>query len=47
MKFRLSKDRGFYKTVAVIAIPIIAQQLIMVGVNIMDTIMRDMSMLMT
>ncbi|MBR5731674.1 MAG: MATE family efflux transporter [Firmicutes bacterium] len=39
MKIRVSRDRTFYRTVAVIAIPIIAQQLIMVGVNIMDTIM--------
>ena len=39
MKFQISREKDFYRTVRVIAIPIIAQQLIMVGVNIMDTIM--------
>ena len=39
MKFPISKEKAFYNTVRVIAIPIIAQQLIMVGVNIMDTVM--------
>ena len=32
-------DREFYKTVAVIAIPISLQSLITIGVNMMDTIM--------
>lgn len=35
----ISKDRGFYKTVAKIAIPIALQGLITTGVNMMDTIM--------
>ena len=35
----ISKDKSFYKTVAVVAIPIAAQSLITVGVNMMDTIM--------
>ena len=39
MKFAISKEKEFYRTVRVIAVPIIAQQLIMVGVNVMDTIM--------
>ena len=39
MKFAISKEKEFYKSVRVIAVPIIAQQLIMVGVNVMDTIM--------
>ena len=39
MKFAVSREKEFYRTVRVIAVPIIAQQLIMVGVNVMDTIM--------
>lgn len=39
MKFSISREKEFYKTVRIIAVPIIAQQLIMVGVNVMDTIM--------
>ena len=35
----ISKDRGFYKTVVKIAIPIALQGLITTGVNMMDTIM--------
>ncbi len=35
----IAKDKSFYKTVAVVAIPIAAQSLITVGVNMMDTIM--------
>ena len=35
----IAKDKGFYKTVAVVALPIAAQSLITVGVNMMDTIM--------
>ena len=39
MQSLISKDKGFYKTVAVIAIPIALQGLITTGVNMMDTIM--------
>ena len=35
----IAKDKTFYKTVAVVAIPIAMQSLITVGVNMMDTIM--------
>ena len=35
----IAKDKSFYKTVAVVALPIAAQTLITVGVNMMDTIM--------
>lgn len=35
----IAKDKGFYKTVAFVALPIAAQSLITVGVNMMDTIM--------
>ena len=35
----ISKDKGFYKTVISIAIPIALQGLITSGVNMMDTIM--------
>ena len=35
----ISKDKGFYKNVAKIAIPIALQGLITTGVNVMDTIM--------
>lgn len=35
----IAKDKSFYKTVAVVAVPIAAQSLITVGVNMMDTIM--------
>ena len=35
----ITKDKNFYKTVAVVALPIAAQSLITVGVNMMDTIM--------
>lgn len=35
----IAKDKSFYKTVAMVAVPIAAQSLITVGVNMMDTIM--------
>ncbi len=35
----IAKDKSFYKTVAVVAVPIAAQSLITVGVNMMDTLM--------
>ncbi|MBR2264018.1 MAG: MATE family efflux transporter [Firmicutes bacterium] len=35
----IAKDKSFYKTVAVVAVPIAMQSLITVGVNMMDTIM--------
>ena len=35
----IAKDKSFYKTVAIVAVPIAAQSLITVGVNMMDTIM--------
>ena len=35
----ISKDTGFYGTVARVAIPIALQSMITVGVNMMDTIM--------
>ena len=35
----LVRDRGFYKNVALIALPIAAQGLITIGVNMMDTVM--------
>lgn len=35
----IAKDKSFYRTVAVVALPIAAQSLITVGVNMMDTIM--------
>lgn len=33
------KDKGFYKTVLFLALPIVAQNMITMGVNIMDTVM--------
>ncbi len=33
------RDKGFYKTVAMLALPIVAQNMITMGVNIMDTVM--------
>lgn len=33
------RDRGFYKRVAAVAVPIAAQSLITIGINMMDTIM--------
>ena len=35
----IAKDKSFYKTVAMVAVPIATQSLITVGVNMMDTIM--------
>ena len=35
----VTKDKNFYKTVALVAVPIAMQSLITVGVNMMDTIM--------
>ena len=35
----IAKDKSFYKVVALVALPIAAQSLITVGVNMMDTIM--------
>lgn len=35
----IAKDKSFYRTVAVVALPIAMQSLITVGVNMMDTIM--------
>jgi len=42
MQSLLIKDKGFYKTVAGIAVPIALQGLITTGVNMMDTIMIGM-----
>lgn len=39
LKKLIAKDKSFYKTVAMVAVPIAAQSLITVGVNMMDTIM--------
>ncbi len=33
------KDRGFYKTILLLALPIVLQNMITMGVNIMDTVM--------
>lgn len=33
------KDRKFYRTLLFIALPIVAQQIINIGVNLMDTVM--------
>lgn len=33
------KEKGFYKTVAMLALPVVAQNMITIGVNIIDTIM--------
>ena len=39
LKKLIASDKSFYKTVALVALPIAAQSLITVGVNMMDTIM--------
>ncbi|MDO4492449.1 MAG: MATE family efflux transporter [Clostridia bacterium] len=39
MKDLIVKDRGFYKSVLVMALPIVLQSMITIGVNIMDTVM--------
>ena len=36
---RLVKDKQFYKSIAVLALPVIFQNMITIGVNIMDTVM--------
>ena len=38
-KLELEKDRSFYKGIAALALPVICQNMITIGVNIMDTMM--------
>ena len=39
MEKLLVRDRHFYKTVLTLALPIVLQNMITIGVNIMDTVM--------
>lgn len=39
MKDKIVRDKSFYKSVAIMALPIVLQSMITIGVNIMDTVM--------